>query len=106
MAVLVILENKGDPKKLLPAADELTRRCGRVEGLLFSAIAETDEGTVLIHLWESQDMRESFHEDQAIGAAYAAVGWESLVEEQVGREFVTDRVQIFGPTRDYMEPAV
>ncbi len=106
MAVLVILENKGDPEKLLPAADELTRRCGRVEGLLFSAIAETNDGTLLIHLWESQEVRERFHDDQALNDAYAAVGWESLVEEQVGREFVTDRVQIFGPTRDYMEPAV
>ena len=49
MAVLVILENKGDPKKLLPAADELTRRCGRVEGLLFSAIAEQGQQMMLVN---------------------------------------------------------
>jgi hypothetical protein len=106
MAVLVILENKGDPEKLLPAADELTRRCGRVEGLLFSAMAETDGGTVLIHLWESQEVRQRFHENQALNDAYAAVGWESLVEEQVGKDYVTNRVQIFGPIQDYMRRAV
>ena len=69
-------------------------------------MAETDDGTVLIHLWESQEVRERFHENKALNDAYAAVGWESLVEEQVGRDYVTDRVQIFGPTQDYMRPAV
>lgn len=99
VAVLVIMESRGNPQQLLAASDELRRKAGTAEGLLVRAVAATDDGIVLVHVWESPQARSRWHDNAAHRDALASTGMTALARRTV-REYVTDRVQVFGTNRE------
>jgi hypothetical protein len=94
MAVLVIMESLGDPDRLLAAADELVRGAGMPGGLLARIVARTDDGILLVHLWESAEARSAWHEDPVHREAIVASGMPALVRERRVREHEADLVAI------------
>lgn len=97
MAIVVLMESKGDPDRLLEASKELGRRAGPAKGLLARFVAPTDDGVLLVHVWESAAARSAWHDNPAHREAVVASGMPRLVEERVVREYVTDHVELFPP---------
>jgi heme-degrading monooxygenase HmoA len=98
MAVMVIMESRGNTEQLLAATDEIRRRSGKPDGLLVRVVAAADEGIVLVHVWTSEQARAAWHTDEAHRSALAASGIAGLTRERTVREYTTDTVQIFEPT--------
>jgi heme-degrading monooxygenase HmoA len=95
MAVLVIMESKGDPAKLLAASKELAHRSGPAQGLLARFVARNDDGIVLVHLWESEMARSAWQNNPAHRDALRASGMQSRVEERVVQEYAAEHIEIF-----------
>jgi heme-degrading monooxygenase HmoA len=99
MPIVVIMESKGDPERLLEASKELGRRAGTADGLLARVLAPTEDGVVLIHVWKSAEARSAWHENPDHRQAVVASGMPALTTERHVREYVTDHVELFLPTR-------
>jgi heme-degrading monooxygenase HmoA len=97
MGVLVLMESKGDREQLLAASDDLLRRAGRAEGLLLRVIAPTDDGLLLIHLWESEEARERWHENPRHQDALRDSGMTVLARDRHVRVLQAHHVDIGQP---------
>jgi heme-degrading monooxygenase HmoA len=60
----------------------LIRRAGHAEGLLLRVVAPTDDGILLVHLWESDEARQRWHENPQHRDALADSGMTALVIER------------------------
>ena len=94
MPILVIMEMKGDSDRLLAAADEIGRLAPVADGLLARVLAPTDDGTILIHLWESETARTAWNANPAPHAALRASGIQTLATERIVREYATHHVEL------------
>jgi heme-degrading monooxygenase HmoA len=99
MAILVIMESKGDPDRLLEATKDVARSAGPPQGLLARCVARTDDGIVLVHVWESADARSAWHNNPGHQEALRASGMATLVEGRLVREYETHHVELF-PTAE------
>jgi heme-degrading monooxygenase HmoA len=95
MAILVIMESKGDPNRLLEATKDVARRAGPPQGLLARCVAQTDDGIVLVHVWESADARSAWHNNAGHQEALRASAMATLVEGRFVRECETHHMELF-----------
>ena len=94
MAVLVIMESKGDRERLLAASDEMLNRAGPADGLAARVVAPTDDGIVLVHPWESEQARERWQQNPRHREALQASGMIGLAKERTVREYETHHVEL------------
>jgi heme-degrading monooxygenase HmoA len=97
MGVLVLLEAKGDREKLLAASDDVVRLAGRAEGLLMRVVAPTDDGILLIHLWESDEARARWRANPQHQDALRESGMTELASERHVRVFEAHHVELVQP---------
>ena len=57
MSVLVVVHMRGKTDRLLEAADRLTAAFGMPDGLTAQVTAPTEEGIMMVQVWESEDHR-------------------------------------------------
>ena len=98
MVVLVVMESKGVREQLLAAADDLIRRAGRAEGLLMRVVAPTDEGILLIHLWESEEARARWQANSQHKDALRVSGMTVAAQERDVRVLEPHHVEFGGAT--------
>jgi hypothetical protein len=96
MAIVVILEHKGDPERLMAASRELIRLAPHPDGVLTQAFARTEDGLLLVRIWESEQARDAWAENPAHHAALKASGILEASESRVSRAYRTDEVSVFG----------
>jgi hypothetical protein len=96
MAIVVILEHKGDPEKLMAASEELTRLAPHPDGVLAQAFAPTEDGLLLVRIWESEQARDAWAENPAHHAALTASGILEASQSRTSRAYETDAVSVFG----------
>ena len=79
MAVVSMMRIPGDPAKLKAAARDnlsgVTERLGQKHGLISSVIAKTDDGLLVINLWEHEEGRHAMAEEPEIQEAIRAAGF-------------------------------
>ena len=56
-------------------------------------------GVLLIHVWQSDKARTTWHDNRAHREAVLASGIGKLAKERTVREYVTDRVELYGRKR-------
>lgn len=86
MSVLVLVRMTGNTDPLLEAADRLTEAFGMPDGLTAQVTAPTDEGIVIMQLWDSEEQRQAANE--------AAEGREALLQSGLLREAVTGSSEV------------
>jgi hypothetical protein len=94
MSVLVVVHMRGKTDRLLEAADRLTAAFGMPEGLTTQVTAPTDDGIVMVQVWESEEHRTRANDLPENRDALMTCG---LLRETVSGSSevcVTDRVQI------------
>jgi hypothetical protein len=77
MAVVTMMRFAGDPDelwaKVRDRVDPVTTRLSREHGRIANVVARTDDGIVVINLWETEEGRQAMAEEpevqQAVGAA-------------------------------------
>jgi hypothetical protein len=99
MAIVVILEHKGDPQRLMAAGKELMRLAPHPDGVLAQAFARTEVGVVLVRIWESEQAREAWADNPAHHAALKASGIVEASRDHVSRAYQTDEVSVFAERR-------
>jgi heme-degrading monooxygenase HmoA len=100
VAVVVILEHKGDPERLMAAIDQVTRLAPHPDGVLAQAIARTEDGMMLVRIWESEQAREAWAENPEHHAALKASGILEVSRRRTSRAYQTDQVSLFGAVAD------
>jgi hypothetical protein len=79
MAVVSMMRVPGDPAQLEAAArehlTEATERLGEKHGRIFSVAAKTDDGLLLINLWEHEEGRHAMAEEPEIQEGLRAAGF-------------------------------
>ena len=93
MSVLALVHMRGNTDRLLEASDKLAEAFGMPEGLIASVTAPTDEGIVLMQLWESDEHRTRANDDPENREALQASG---LLRETISGSAevcITDRVK-------------
>jgi Antibiotic biosynthesis monooxygenase len=95
VAIVVILEHKGDPEKLIAAGKELARLAPQPHGVLVQAIAPTEDGMLLVRIWESEEARAAWAENPEHHAALKASGMLEASEGRTSRAYETDQVSVF-----------
>jgi hypothetical protein len=93
MSVLALVHMRGNTDRLLEASDRLSEAFGMPEGLIAQVTAPTDEGIVLMQLWESDEHRMRANDDPSNREALQASG---LLRETISGSAevcVTDRVK-------------
>jgi heme-degrading monooxygenase HmoA len=75
----------------------MIRRAGHAEGLLMGVIAPTDDGILLVHLWESDEARERWHADPQHEAALRDSGMTDVVREIDVRVMEPHHVELVDP---------
>jgi hypothetical protein len=93
MSVLALVHMRGNTDRLLEASDRLSEAFGMPEGLIAQVTAPTDEGIVLMQLWESDEHRTRANDDPANREALQASG---LLQETISGSAevcITDRVK-------------
>jgi hypothetical protein len=86
MSVLVLVRMTGKTDPLLEAADRLAELFGMPDGLTAQIAAPTDEGIVIMQLWESEEQRHAANE--------APEGREALLQSGLLREAVTGSSEV------------
>jgi hypothetical protein len=86
MSVLVLVRMTGKTDPLLEAADRLTEAFGMPDGLTAQIAAPTDEGIVILQLWESEEQRHAANE--------APEGREALLQSGLLREAVSGSSEV------------
>ena len=94
VAIVVILEHKGDPERLMAAGKELARL--NPDGALAQAIAPTEDGMVLVRIWESERARTAWAENPEHRAALKASGIFNASQSRTSRVYETDYVSVVG----------
>ena len=74
MSVLVLVHMRGNTDKLLAASDRLAETFGMPAGLSAHVTAPTDEGIVLMQVWDSEEHRRQANEDPRNRDALQASG--------------------------------
>lgn len=100
MAVVVILEHKGDPERLMAAFDEVTRLAPHPDGVLAQAIARTEDGVMLVRIWQSEQAREAWAEVPGHHEASKASEILEAAQSRTSRAYETDQVSVFGAVAD------
>jgi hypothetical protein len=93
MSVLALVHMRGNTDRLLEASDRLSEAFGMPDGLIAQVTAPTDEGIVLMQLWESDEHRMRANDDPNNREALQASG---LLRETISGSAevcVTDRVK-------------
>jgi hypothetical protein len=96
LAIVVILEHKGDPASLMAAGKELARLAPHPDGVLVQAIAPTEDGMMLVRIWESEQARAAWAENSEHHAALKASGILEVSLSRTSRAYQTDEVSVFG----------
>lgn len=96
VAIVVILEHKGDPERLMAAGKELAHLAPHPDGVLAQAIAPTEDGMVLVRIWESEHARAAWAENPEHHAALKASGIFEVSQSRTSRAYQTDEVSVFG----------
>jgi heme-degrading monooxygenase HmoA len=97
MAIVVILEHKGDPERLMDASRKVDRMVGHPDGVLAQAFAPTDDGMLLVRIWESEQARAAWAENPEHHAALKASGILEASQSRFSRAYETDRVSVVAP---------
>ena len=95
MAILVILEHKGDPERLMAAGKELASL--HPDGVLAQAVASTEDGMIVVRIWESEQARAAWAENPEHKAALKASGILDASQSRTSRAYETDHVSVVGP---------
>jgi hypothetical protein len=93
MSVLALVHMRGNSGRLLEASDRLAEAFGMPDGLIAQVTAPTEEGIVLMQLWESDEHRQRANDDPSNRDALQASG---LLRETISGSAevcVTDRVK-------------
>jgi hypothetical protein len=93
MSVLALVHMRGNVGRLLDASDRLSATFGMPDGLIAQVTAPTEEGIVLMQLWESDEHRQRANDDPSNREALQASG---LLRETISGSAevcVTDRVK-------------
>jgi hypothetical protein len=93
MSVLALVHMRGNTDRLLEASDRLSEAFGMPDGLIAQVTASTDEGIVLMQLWESEEHRTRANDDPDNREALQASG---LLRETISGSAevcATDRVR-------------
>lgn len=91
MSVLVLVRMTGNTDPLLEAADRLAEAFGMPDGLTAHIAAPTDEGIVIMQLWESEEQRQAANE--------APEGREALLQSGLLREAVSGSSEVSETSR-------
>ncbi len=86
MSVLVLVRMTGRIDPLLEAADRLAEAFGMPDGLTAHVAAPTDDGIVIMQLWESEELRQAANE--------APEGREALLQSGLLREAVSGTSEV------------
>ena len=76
-AVVSMMEFKGDPEQLrsqMSKIDELARRKASEYGGISSTVVRTDDGIMVINMWDSEDGRHRMGDDPEIRQAAQEAG--------------------------------
>ena len=74
MSVLALVHMRGNVGRLLDASDRLSETFGMPDGLIAQVTAPTEEGIVLMQLWESDEHRQRANDDPSNREALQASG--------------------------------
>ncbi len=96
MAIVVILEHKGDPERLKAAGKALARLALHPDGVLAQAIAPTEDGMILVRIWESEQARAAWAENPEHHEALRASGISDASQSRTSRAYETDDVSVSG----------
>ena len=96
VAIVVILEHKGDPERLMAAGKELAHLMPHPDGVLVEAIAPTEDGILLVHIWESEQARAAWAKNPEHRAALKASGIFEASQSRASRAYETDEMSVFG----------
>jgi hypothetical protein len=94
MSVLVVVHMRGKTDRLLEAADRLTAAFGMPDGLTAQVTAPTEEGIMMVQVWESEDHRTRANDLPENRDALMASGLLRETLSGSSEVCVTDRVQI------------
>ncbi len=75
--VVSIMEFQGDPEELKPrisAVDEVTRRKAPEYGGISSTVVKTDNGVMIINMWDNEEGRHKMGDDPEIRQAIQDAG--------------------------------
>jgi hypothetical protein len=90
MSELVLVRMNGNTERLLEAADRLCEAFGMPAGLTAQITAPTEEGIVIMQLWESEDQRREANEGP---------GHEALIESGILRETLSGSSEVWETQR-------
>jgi hypothetical protein len=90
--IVVILEHKGDPARLMAAGEKLARL--HPKGVLAQAIAPTEDGIMLVRIWESEQARAAWAENPEHQAALKTSGIFGASQNRISRAYATDHVSV------------
>jgi len=74
----------------------MTRLAPPPDGVLAQAFARTEDGIILVRIWESEQARDAWAENPAHHTALKASGIVEASQSHVSRAFETEDVSIFG----------
>jgi heme-degrading monooxygenase HmoA len=94
VAIVVIVRHTGDPERLMAAGRELAGL--HPDGVLAQAIAPTEDGMILVRIWESQLARAAWSENPEHHAALKASGIFDASENRTSRAYETDLFSVVG----------
>lgn len=92
MSVLVLVRMRGKTDRLLEASERLAEVFGMPDGLRAQATAPTDEGIVMMQIWESDEQRQLANEDPANRDALQSSGLLRETLSGSAEVYETDRV--------------
>ena len=93
MSVLALVHMRGKTDRLLEASDRLAEAFGMPAGLIAQVTAPTEEGIVLMQLWESEEQRQLANEDPQNRDALHASGLLRETLSGSAEVYETDRVK-------------
>ncbi len=80
--------------------EEVNRLVPHPDGVLAQAIARTEDGVMLVRIWESEQARDAWAENPEHHAALKASGIPEASRSHTSRAYQTDRVSVFGAGAD------
>ena len=89
----MLVRMRGKPERLLEASDRLAEAQGMPDGLTAQVTAPTDEGIVLMQVWESDEKRLLAQDDPANREALQASGLLRETLSGSAEVYETDRVK-------------
>jgi hypothetical protein len=92
MSVLVLVRMRGKIDRLLEASERLAEVFGMLDGLRAQVTAPTDEGIVMMQIWESDEQRQLANEDPANRDALQSSGLLRETLSGSAEVYETDRV--------------